>query len=259
MKETVVLITQARVGSSRLPGKVMKQINGEALLQIHLKRLSRAKRVDQIIVATTIAPADQVIVELVLAQDYQCFRGSETDVLDRYYQAVKQLAPQSGWVVRVTSDCPLIDPVLVDEVIAFAIDKNVDYVSNGLVERYPNGQDVEVFKWTALQRAWDEARLGSEREHVTPFIKTHSDFNGGTLFTALNYSATADYSDVRMTVDEPEDLILIEKLLLGLGTHQPWRSYVDYVYEHRLQQINGHIRRNEGYLKSLQADKEQSS
>ena len=133
---------------------------------------------------------------------FEVYRGSENDVLDRFYQSVKNYFPE--WVVRVTSDCPLIDPKLVDKVIEFSINGNVDYCSNNLVEHFPDGQDVEVIKFSALKNAWKHAKLNSEREHVTPYLRNSN------VFTQASISYTQDLSSLRWTVDEPRDLDVIK-------------------------------------------------
>jgi len=156
--------------------------------------------------------------------------------------------------VRVTSDCPLLDPVLVDEVITFVQKKNVDYGSNAMIERFPDGQDVEVFKFSSLEKAWKNAKLFSEREHVTPYIRNNSNGNGCDLFTAINYPSILDFSKIRMTVDEVKDFKLIEILIQKLGTKKSWMDYTNYIIDNNLGEINNNIMRNEGYLKSLKKD-----
>ncbi len=253
MELNTVLITQARLGSTRLPGKVLKKINGESLLKIHLSRLSSCKRVSEIIVATTLNNKDSIIFDKAIKWGFSSTRGSESDVLDRFYQTVK--SKNVNWIVRVTSDCPLIDPDLIDDIIDFAIKKNVDYCANILIENFPDGQDIEVFKFSALEKAWKNAKLLSEREHVTPYIRNNSDFNSGNLFTALNYSCENDFSKIRMTVDEVKDFELIKILIDKLGTKKSWQEYTDYIIYNNLFEINGDIIRNEGLLKSLKKDK----
>ncbi|WP_310559566.1 glycosyltransferase family protein [Flavobacterium sp.] len=247
-----ILITQARTGSTRLPGKVLKEIGGTSLLQIHLERLKKCTKVSEIIVATTNADADTIIFDKAIEWGNSASRGSESDVLDRFYQAVR--FKDADWIVRVTSDCPLIDAVLVDKVIDFVQKNDKDYGSNGLIEHYPDGQDVEVFKFSALENAWKNAKLASEREHVTPFIRNNSDFKGGNLFTAINYPCESDFSKIRMTVDESNDFELIEILINNLGTDKTWMEYVNYIVEQDLIKINDAIIRNEGLLKSLKND-----
>ena len=252
MELNTILITQARTGSTRLPGKVLKEIGGKSLLQIHLDRLVNCKNVSEIIVATTVNEEDNVIFDKAIEWGYSASRGSESDVLDRFYQAVKDKS--ADWIVRVTSDCPLIDPELVDDVIRFAQDNNTDYCSNGFVENYPDGQDVEVFKFSALKLAWENALLKSEREHVTPYIRNNSDFNNGNLFKAINFPGDSDFSKIRMTVDEQRDFDLMEILIHQLGTDKTWLTYTNFIIENDLTKVNGQIIRNEGFLKSLKND-----
>jgi spore coat polysaccharide biosynthesis protein SpsF (cytidylyltransferase family) len=240
------------MASTRLPGKVLKKVCGKELLRIHLDRLRDCKNISEIIVATTVNSGDDIILKYVENWQYKVFRGLEEDVLDRYYQAAKDYQP--GWVVRVTSDCPLVDPNLVDRVIEFAQKNDVDYCSNTLIEQFPDGQDVEVFTFNALERAWKESKKLSEREHVTQYIKNNSNFFGHNSFNAINYPAPADYSDIRMTVDEDRDILLVELLVSKLGFGKSWIEYTDYIIEHKLFDINKGIIRNEGLLKSLMKD-----
>jgi spore coat polysaccharide biosynthesis protein SpsF (cytidylyltransferase family) len=240
------------MGSTRLPGKVLKKVCGKELLRIHLDRLSDCKNISEIIVATTVSTGDDIILNYAKNWNYRVFRGSEEDVLDRYYQAVKDYQPD--WVVRVTSDCPLLDPALVDMVIEFAQNNDVDYCSNTLIEQFPDGQDVEVFTFKALEKAWYESKKLSEREHVTQYIKNNSNFFGQNSFKAINFPALADYSEIRMTVDEDLDVLLVEQLVSKLGFDKSWVEYTDYIILHRLFDINKGIIRNEGLLKSLMKD-----
>ncbi len=252
MVSNTILITQARTGSTRLPGKVLKEINEKSLLQIHLDRLKKCKSVSEIIVATTTNSEDQIIFEKAIEWGFSASKGSDSDVLDRFYQAVKD--KNADWIVRVTSDCPLIDPVLVDNVIDFVQENNKDYGSNTLIENFPDGQDIEVFKFSALEKAWKNAKLLSEREHVTPFIRNNSDVKGGSLFTAINFPCDFDFSKIRMTVDESKDFELISILVNELGTAKTWLEYTDYILKNNLTKINDSIIRNEGLLKSLKND-----
>ena len=247
-----LLITQARTGSTRLPGKILLKIQDSELLKIHLTRLAQCEQIDKTIVATTIAKEDDVIPPLCEQWGISTFRGSVDDVLDRFYQAAKDIKPQ--WVVRVTSDCPLIDPALVDAVIALAKVNDVDYCANILVENFPDGQDIEVFKFSALATAWEEAKLKSDREHVTPYIRNNTNVKGGELFSAVNFPCASNFSDIRMTVDEPRDFELITKLINDLGTDKTWLTYTRYIIENQLYKINSDIIRNEGLLKSLKND-----
>lgn len=253
MESKVVLITQARSGSTRLPGKVLKEIDGKSLLRIHLKRLDRSEAVSDIVVATTTSEDDEKIYDLSKEWGFNSYRGSEEDVLDRYYQAARLF--DAEWVVRVTSDCPLLDPELVDEVIIFAEENDADYVSNSVENKFPDGQDVEVFKFSALEKAWKMATKQSEREHVTPFIRNNAINEDSGLFRVMNFPADQDFSEIRMTVDEAADLELISRLINELGTDCTWTEYARYIIDNNLVSINKHIQRNEGYLKSLKGDK----
>lgn len=252
MELKTILVTQARLGSSRLPGKVLKNIEGKSLLQIHLDRLKGCSKVTEIIVATTQKEEDQIIYNKARKWGFEASRGSELNVLDRFYQAVKN--KNADWIVRVTSDCPLIDPVLVDEIIDFAQSQAFDYVSNGLVEHFPDGQDVEVFTFSALTSAWKNAKLKSELEHVTPYIRNNANGKGKDLFRITNYACPKNYSNIRMTVDEPKDFDLIEYLIKKMGTDKTWLDYTNYIIDNDLSTVNSHIIRNEGFLKSLKKD-----
>lgn len=252
MEIKTVLITQARTGSTRLPGKILMEVNDTPLLKIHLDRLSKSKNVDKIIVATTVSQEDDIIEKLCTEWGYVVVRGSENDVLDRFYQVVKNIKP--NWVVRVTSDCPLIDPQLIDNVVAITKAEDKDYGANVIDETFPDGQDVEVFKFSALEKAWKEAEKMSEREHVTPFIRNNSNLKNGNIFSAISYKNNTDYSKIRMTVDEQPDFDLINKIINELGLDRSWLEYTEYIINNKLLEINGNIIRNEGYLKSLKND-----
>ena len=252
MELKTVLVTQARLGSTRLPGKVLMKVNGKSLLQIHLNRLKKASKIDKVIVATTVNEDDAIIYNKTLKWGFNAFRGSELNVLDRFYQAVKN--EDANWIVRVTSDCPLLDPKLVDDVITYAQNHDYDYVSNGIIEHFPDGQDVEVFKFSTLKTAWKNAKLASEQEHVTPYIRNNANGKGANLFCSVNYPCEQDYSRIRMTVDEPRDFDLIEYLIQKLGTKKTWQAYTNYMIENDLMAMNDQIIRNEGLLKSLKND-----
>jgi spore coat polysaccharide biosynthesis protein SpsF len=244
-----ILITQARIGSTRLPGKVLMEVNQISLLKIHLDRLKKSKNIDKIIVATTDKIEDDIIEKFVLEWGYEVFRGSENDVLDRFYQAVKLINPL--WIVRITADCPLIDPKLIDEVIEYTQSKNIDYCSNTLTENFPDGQDIEVFKFYALEYAWNHAIKKSDREHVTPYIRDFSNFKNNNIFSAINFDNDLNYSHIRMTVDEIRDFELIKIVIENNGLDKSWKEYADYIVSNNLSHINDSIIRNEGYTKSL--------
>lgn len=250
----VVVVTQARSGSTRLPNKVLLKIEDKTLLQIHIDRIKQAKEVDSIFIATTNKKADNVIADLANDLDVKFYRGSENDVLDRFYQTVKNVKPD--FVVRLTSDCPLIDPKLLDRVIAKAKEEDLDYYANIIEERYPDGQDIEVIKFSALEKAWRETTLKSDREHVTPYIRNNSSYKGGRLFKSNNHGLDVNYNHVRLTVDEPQDLEVIRQIIKDLGFDKDWKAYADYYLQNpEIKVLNDKIRRNEGYQKSVEEDK----
>lgn len=249
----VVAITQARTGSTRLPNKVLLEIQNKSLLQIHIDRIKQSKLIDDIYIATTVKYSDNSIEELAKQLNIHYYRGSEDDVLDRFYQTIKDIQPD--YVVRLTSDCPLIDPQLLDEVIQEAINKKYDYYANIIEELYPDGQDIEVFTFKALETAWKDAKLLSEREHVTPYIRNNSTSKGGTIFISANHGLDKSYNHVRLTVDEPNDLEVIKKLVNNLGLEKDWKTYAEYYETNQdISDLNSKITRNEGYLKSVKKD-----
>jgi spore coat polysaccharide biosynthesis protein SpsF len=250
----VIAVTQARSGSTRLPNKVLLKIEDKTLLQIHIDRIKQAKQVDDIIIATTTENADDVIASLANSLGVKYHRGSENDVLDRFYQTVKAIQPD--FIVRLTSDCPLIDPKLLDEVIAKAKEEDLDYYVNIIEEGYPDGQDIEVVKFSALEKAWRDATLKSDREHVTPYIRNNSSYKGGTLFKSNNHGLDDNYNHVRLTVDEPQDLEVIRQIVKDLGFDKDWKTYADYYLKNpEIKALNDKIKRNEGYQKSVDEDK----
>ena len=200
----VVAIIQARMGSTRLPGKVMKEILGKPVILWDLDRISFSKLVDEIVVAIPYGEENDVIVDMINEYNDKIvtIRGSEDDVLDRYYQAAVQT--NADIVVRITSDCPLIDPVVIDNVIEHFLDNNCDYCSNSLTRTYPRGLDTEVFSFKALEEAWDEAKKDYEREHVTLYIIENPD-----QFKLLNVANDIDLSHLRWTLDTKEDFEFI--------------------------------------------------
>ena len=240
----VFIITQARLKSTRLPEKILKKIQGKSLLQIHLESLKRSRYFKNLVVATTREKGIERVIKLLKRMSIKYCQGSTTDVLDRYYKTILPYDPD--YIVRVTSDCPLIDGNLVDQVIDFALKKKVDYVSNTLVEVYPDGQDVEVISWSALKKAWKDTKMKFDREHVTSYIKNNSTFNGRSLFTSENFPYNQDYNCIRMTVDEQDDYEAIQVLIKNLGFERDWLTYTEYIKNNPLLFSNQSIIRNEG-------------
>lgn len=213
MKTTIIV--QARMTSTRLPGKVLKKVLGKPLLVYQLERLLRVKLADEIVIATTTNETDLPIVKLCSDLAIPCFRGPEEDVLARYYGAARQFPGEV--IVRLTSDCPLIDPQVIDKVIQHYLNSpQLDYVSNVLERSYPRGMDTEVFSFKALQEAYLEAADHSQREHVTPFI-----YHQPSRFSLANVSYQEDQSRHRWTVDTPEDLELVTRILEALYPYKP--------------------------------------
>jgi spore coat polysaccharide biosynthesis protein SpsF (cytidylyltransferase family) len=227
-------------------------VGEETLLSVHLKRIKKCTTISQIVVATTFEDGVDRLIDICKKSEVDYYQGCLKDVLDRYYQTAIQYQPD--WVVRVTSDCPLLDSRVVDQVVRKALESNVDYCANIITEDFPDGQDVEVFKFFALERAWKEATLKSEREHVTPYIRNNSDLKGGELFTAHDVKCHSNFNSIRMTVDEKADLIAIRRLIGKLGISSTWEEYADYIIKHSDSIGNSNIIRNEGYQQSLIKD-----
>lgn len=245
----VLAITQARYGSTRLPGKVLLPAGNSTLLQIHLERILKSKQIDKLILATTLEEKAIELVQIASSIGVESYQGSTNDVLDRFYQAAKPHSPE--WVVRLTSDCPLIDHEIIDATIDFCIQAGVDYCSNTLDPTFPDGMDVEVFKFSALEAAWRDSESKSDREHVTPYIWRNSDFKGGGLFTAKNLFGARDYSSIRLTVDHVEDFELIQGLIKALGTSAKWTDYLTFLEQNSsLTKLNSYIKRNEGFMET---------
>lgn len=249
----IIAVTQARYGSTRLPAKVLMEVSGETLLETHLKRIQKSKLITDLVIATTTEEGSEKIVEIADKLNLPSYRGSINDVLDRFYQAIINEKPD--YVVRITSDCPLIDPEIIDEVIDIGINSGCDYVSNTLDPTYPDGMDCECFKFSALEKAWKEATLKSDREHVTPYIWRNSSYKGGSLFKSVCKKNDKDLSAIRLTVDNIEDFEVIKVLIDALGTDKSCKDYVEFLNNHKdIANLNSSYKRNEGYAKSLLND-----
>ena len=240
----ILIVTQARLESKRLPMKILKKINGESLLKIHLKSLSKSKYYENLVVATTMEKDINLIIDSLKSMSVKFYQGSVQDVLDRYYRASLPYNPD--YIVRVTSDCPLIDASLMDEIIDYAIGKKVDYVSNNLIEEFPDGQDIEIISSKALKYAWGKAESVHDREHVTPYIKNNSTFFGHNLFTSEHFHCSQNYNHIRMTVDEYSDYEAIKILINKVGFGRDWRTYTRFIEDNQNLFKNQQIIRNEG-------------
>lgn len=237
----VVAIVQARMGSTRLPNKVLKPIGGKPMIELLLARLARATEIDEIVVATSEDSRNRPLVDAVSRLGYRCHAGSENDVLDRYVQAARMTDAEV--VVRITGDCPLIDPALVDEAIRRFKAAGVDYLSNAAPPSYPDGLDTEVFTFAALERSSRETDRAFDREHVTPYLRESGKFRQGAM------QNDQDLSGLRWTVDEPADLDVVSKVFghFAPDIHFSWRQVLDLQRSQpALFVANQQLIRNEG-------------
>ena len=236
------------MGSSRLPNKVLMKVNGEQTVLEHvIKQLSFCKSISKIIVATTNLKQDDVIEELIKKLEIDVFRGDSSDVLDRYYQCAKKFNLDN--IVRITSDCPLIDPEIVDKVIRKYEIEKFDYVTNTLIRTFPIGLDAEIFSFDVLEKTWKNAILPSEREHVTPFIR-----NKKMDFSVGNIEHEEDLSKIRVGLDRKEDYELIKIIVNEFEKRPILLQDIIKLFENKpeLMRINEHIQHDEGMKKSLE-------
>jgi len=254
MTERCVAVLQARMTSSRLPGKVMAPVLGQPMLFRQIERVMRSRRVQHLVVATSTDAADDALAQACAERGIACYRGSLEDVLDRFFQAALQAKAEI--VVRLTGDCPLADPAVIDHVIACFEAEAVDYASNALTPTYPDGLDVEVMRFAALERCWRQARLPSEREHVTPYIYNHPE-----QFSLLRVRQEQDLSALRWTVDTQPDLDFVAAIYAVLYPGNPAFGMADIMallQKHpELATLNDGQSRNEGYITSLRKDASQ--
>lgn len=247
-KGKITVMIQARSGSNRLPKKILANIEGKPLIFHVINRIKKVKKVERIILITTRKKEDKILLNLVKKYDVLGFAGNEFDVLDRHYQCAKMY--NADPIIRITSDCPLIDPDLISEILDFYINNNFDYVSNTINPTYPDGLDVEIFSFRALEEASLKAKLNSEREHVTPFIK-----NKSNKFKIFNYKSNIDLSHHRWTVDVKKDLKFVRKIYKLLRPQILFSSkkILKIIAKNpEISDINKGINRDEGYLRSLQ-------
>jgi spore coat polysaccharide biosynthesis protein SpsF len=233
-----MVIVQARMGSTRLPGKVMAEIAGKPMLLHVLERIQRAHLVNSILIATTCLQEDDSLCDWATRHGYPFYRGSQFDVLDRYYQAA--FAGRADRIVRITSDCPLIDPVLIDQSIEIHEKTGADYVSDSVRPTLPLGESVEVFCFKSLARAWSNASLEYERVHVTPYF-----YRNPGKFTLESLGLSGDYRHYRWTVDTPEDLEFVKRVFAKAGNEEAclsWRDTLSIVDKNpQIKYLNEHI------------------
>ena len=245
-----LVIIQARCGSTRLPSKVLKDVEGKTALEQMLNRVSKSLKVDEIMVATTINWEDLPIVHLVSGLGYRVYAGSSEDVLDRYYQAAKLIRPE--YVIRLTADCPLFDWRILDDAIDELKDDSDDLCS--YTETFPDGEDLEIFRFRVLEEMWKNAHLASEREHVTLYVKNHPE-----VYKLQNYECKlGNLKSERWTLDEPEDLDVIRAVYKYFAPRTDFSMEEIYWFLQKhpeIRELNQKYIRNEGLLKSLTEDK----
>ncbi|MFS0674450.1 cytidylyltransferase domain-containing protein [Ornithinibacillus sp. 179-J 7C1 HS] len=215
----ILAIIQARMGSTRLPGKVLKPILDKPIIDYQVERVKQSKALDQVIIATSNNVKDDAIIYWCEANSIPYYRGDEADVLGRYYEAAKQFSAST--IVRLTGDCPIIDSNIIDRVIIDYLKEGTSYCSNTIKRSFPRGMDTEVFSMDALERANFEAESPLDREHVTPYIRNH--------FSTFNVLNNTDYSNYRWTVDTKEDFQLIKKIITELYPSNPLFTMEDAV------------------------------
>ena len=245
-------IIQARMGSSRLPGKVMKKLDqNNTVLSYVIKQLKHSKFLENIVVATTSLKQDKVIVDFLDKEGIKYFCGDEEDVLDRYYQCAKKFSFST--IIRIPADKPLIDPVIVDKCIEIFMNKKYDYVTTFLEPSFPYGTEVEVFTFNVLEEIWKKAQLPSEHENVTPYI-----YNNKEKYHIYNLKNSTDMSHLRWVVDRDEDLELVRQLISKIDKDPILMKDILELLtkEPELIQINNHIKHDEGYQESLKKDEE---
>jgi len=239
------------MSSTRLPGKVLLRTCGKPLLQHQVERVRRCRTLDALVVATSYSPEDAPIAALCAELGVPVFRGNLHDVLDRMVRAAQPHAPR--WLVRLTGDCPLADPAVIDQVVQACREDGVDYASNALHPSFPDGLDAECMRFAVLEEAWREARKTSEREHVTPFIHGQPQ-----RYVLREVRHTPDLSALRWTVDDPADFVFVSQVYEHLYPARPDFGLEDVLALLRahpeLAALNAGTQRNEGYLRSLQKD-----
>ena len=249
-EKKITVMIQARTGSSRLSGKVLSQIENKPMIWHVINRVKKIESVQQIALITTEKESDQVLLDIAKNEDIIGFAGDTTNVLNRHYQCALKISADP--IIRITSDCPIIDPYLVEEMLQFFLTHNYDYVSNIHPATYPDGLDVEIFSFQTLEKTFLDAKLNSEKEHVTPYMEKHPE-----LFNIFNFENNEDLSHIRLTVDQKEDLELIQNLYSVMSPKNDFGlNEINDIFSKNpeLFRINSKYRRNEGYLKSLKED-----
>ena len=252
---TYAAIIQARTNSSRLPNKILLNYKNISPLSVLVKRLSKSKCLKKIIIATTTKKNDDKIVKFCNENKILCFRGDENNVLKRYYLAAKKF--KINKIVRITSDCPLVDYRILDQMIRVFKRKKIDYYANSLPlpSKYPDGMDIEIFTFKTLKTTFRKALLPSEKEHVTQYI-----LNNPNNFQIGNIENPENFSDIRLTVDHKIDFDLVKIIIENFPNEHVFtlnEVLAFFKKNPKLRQMNSHILFNEGYLKSLKEDAEE--
>lgn len=250
----IYAMIQARMGSTRLPGKVMKDIMGSPILEHLINRVKSSEMFDDIIVVSSDSPENRAISDFCKENNVNFFAGNEEDVLDRFYQAgLFYNLKDDDIIIRITGDCPLIDPLIIDNIINQHVDENNDYTSNVIIRSFPDGLDCEVFNFSVLKDIWEKSNLKSEREHVTLYIRNNLD-----SYKIGDYVNDNDLSNLRWTLDEKEDFIFINSIYEKLFDKVNLFSTSDILdlleREPELVNINNMYECNEGLSKSLKED-----
>jgi len=247
----IVAIVQARMSSSRFPGKVLKPLSGVPVLSHVFNQLSFSRKLDDIVLTTSNDTSDDQLQQWAEENNRNFFRGDLDNVLNRFYET--SLKYKADVIVRITGDCPLIDPSIVDKVILGFFDGDYDYYSNANPPTFPDGLDTEVFSFPTLETAYRKAKLKSEQEHVTPYIRNHPE-----LFKIGNLVSEVNFEKHRWTLDNQEDYEFLSKIFESLykpNSFISWGKVISFLKKNKdLQKINAHIERNEGFYKSLKED-----
>ncbi len=247
-----VAIVQVRTSSTRLPKKCLLKIFGRTVLEHIICRVKSAKSIDEIYIATTTDSSDDCLEEIAELCKVKLYRGSENDVLDRFYQVAK--LAHADIICRITADDPFKDPIIIDQFMEKFLDASCDYVSNTLIPTYPEGIDIEIFSMQALEKAWREAKKNSEREHVTPYI-----WKNQQIFKVLNIKNEIDLSNLRWTLDNAIDWVFVQQVYDCLYEKTKiflMKDILELIEKYPyLKEFNKNIVRNEGYLKSIEIEK----
>ena len=257
-----VCIIQARMRSTRLPGKVLYELAGLPMIVFMITRVKRAAEVDDVVLATGAGAENDALDAICSGLNIPVFRGSEDDVLSRFSEAAT--VHRADVIVRLTGDCPLADPSVMSAVINRRAEQNLDYCSNVRPPSWPDGLDVSAFTFETLARAEKEALLPSEREHVVPWMWKVSSLENGSRLRAANVPAPHDMSAARWTVDNPRDYIMLRALADTMGgdrlLNAEWREIMDCVNAHpNIARLNAGIERDEGLARSRVADQLENS